>query len=298
MEKAVIPPALDTRSLPTPLSQHPQSPFFVPPPATEGPSTDLEARSQRPHQPAAPPTQQRRPAHQRPAPDTVGRAEECLRALPLPTSPLHPEVETATKRWQEFAPLHLPTCPCPIITGWVRGRAPITGASEPTQTPIGKQRESRSRTDSEKVSGHQTLKADRGRSGEKEAGGCGKIVPSLPHPVIPPWPSLAYWVAAGSQASVAGLLALRIPAPPLHPEPLWELGHPASGSVGTAVSHSPRRKSPPSTSPHCLTPATPSLPLASLFPPWGLGVRPHRGPSGLPALLEPLALPTLLSPTQ
>ena len=33
------------------------------------------------------------------------------RALPLPTSPLHPEGQTATKRQQEFTPLHLPTCP-------------------------------------------------------------------------------------------------------------------------------------------------------------------------------------------
>jgi hypothetical protein len=91
--------------------------------------------------------------------------------------------------------------------------------------------------DSEKASGHQSFKADLGRSGEKEAGGCGKIVPSLPHPVIPWWPSLASWIAAGSQAPVASLLALQILASPLPPEPLWGLGRPASGSAETAVTH-------------------------------------------------------------
>lgn len=46
-------------------------------------------------------------------------------ALPLPTSPLHPEAppwgQTASERQQEFSPLHLPTSPCPIIMGWVVG---------------------------------------------------------------------------------------------------------------------------------------------------------------------------------
>ena len=105
--------------------------------------------------------------------------------------------------------------------GWVRGvRALITGASEPTQAPKWETERKQSRMDSEKASGHQSFKADLGQSGEKEAGGCGKIVPSLPRPVTPWWPSLAYWVAAGSQAPVASLLALQILASPLHPEPL------------------------------------------------------------------------------
>lgn len=211
-----------------------------------------------------------------------------------PTAPREPDSHQAAAGVCPTAPAHLPLT---HYHGMGGGQSSDHWSLRAHSSPQVGNRESRSRTYSEKASGHQSFKADRGRSGEKEAVGCGKIVPSLPHPVIPPWPSLAYWVAAGSQASVAGLLALRIPAPPLHPEPLWGLGHPASGSVETAVSHSPRRKSPPSTSPS-LTPATPSPPLASLFPPWGLSMCPHRGPSGLPALLEPLALPTLLSPTQ
>lgn len=90
--------------------------------------------------------------------------------------------------------------------------------------------------------------------------------PFTAHPVIPWWPSLASWIAAGSQAPVASLLALQILASPLHPEPLWGNGRQRRASAETAVTHQERNLHPA----QVLTlyaPATPSLPLASLFPP-------------------------------
>lgn len=191
MEKTLIPPALNTCSASAPLSQHPPDPVRCPSPATEGPSTDLEARSQCLHQPATPglrtpPSRAALCTSALPKRLWGRRAEEHLGTLPPPASRSSPRGTTPGPGSRRLAAVVCPTAPArlprPHHPGVGRGQRSDHWRLGAHSSPQMGNSKSRSGINSETASHHQSFKADLGRSGEKESGGCRKIVPSLPPP--------------------------------------------------------------------------------------------------------------------
>ena len=152
MEKTLIPPALNTCSAPVPLSQHPPDPVHCPSPATEGPSTDLEARSQCLHQPAtpglpAPPSRAALCTSARPKRLWGRRAGERLGALPPPASLTSPRDATPGPDSPRVAAGVCPNAPArlplPHHPGVGRGQSSDHWSLGATQAPTWETEQSR-----------------------------------------------------------------------------------------------------------------------------------------------------------